>query len=292
LKTGEKMRILETVEAVRTARKELTGKVGFVPTMGALHRGHLELIKKSVELCETTVVSIFVNPTQFGQGEDYEKYPRTLENDLKLCEETGVDIVFVPKKNEIYTVESPKINFKVSEELTGILCGASRPGHFEGVVQVVSILFNIVNPDVAIFGQKDYQQLAIIKEMVSSLNYGIEIVGMPTVREQSGLAMSSRNRYLGTKEKEFAANILKVMEGVKVKADEARFDRRALPVEFIESEAASRLTALIPGSKVDYVEIRNTNNLTKGRFLARDSRIFVAVFIGETRLIDNLFLGE
>ena len=286
------MRIFETTADLRAVRKELKGKVGFVPTMGALHRGHLELIKKSCELCEHTIVSIFVNPTQFRAGEDYEKYPRTLEQDLKLCEENGVDIVFVPKKNDIYPTENPRINFKISEELTDILCGKSRPGHFEGVVQVVSILFNIVNPDVAIFGQKDYQQLAIIKEMTASLNYGIEIVGMPTVREQSGLAMSSRNRYLGTKERELAANILKVMEGVKVKADEARFDRRALPVEFIESEAASRLTALIPGTKIDYVEIRNTNDLTKGRFLARDSRIFVALFIGETRLIDNLFLGE
>jgi pantoate--beta-alanine ligase len=286
------MKILETTADLRAARKEMKGKVGFIPTMGALHRGHLQLIKKSVELCDTTVVSIFVNPTQFGQGEDYEKYPRTLEEDLKLCKENGADVVFVPKKNEVYRIEKPRIGFKIAEELSGILCGASRPGHFEGVVQVVSILFNIVKPDVAIFGQKDYQQLTIIKEMASTLNYETEIVGMPTVREQSGLAMSSRNRYLGTKEKELAANILKVMKGVKVKADEARFDRRALPVEFIESEAASRLTALIPGSKVDYVEIRNTNDLTKGKFLARDSRIFVALFIGETRLIDNLFLGE
>jgi pantoate--beta-alanine ligase len=285
------MRILETVEAIRAARKELTGKLGFVPTMGALHRGHLELVKKSVELCDTTVVSIFVNPTQFGQGEDYEKYPRTLEDDLKLCEENGVDIVFVPKKTEIYPNEKLRIGFKISEELSGILCGASRPGHFEGVAQVVSILFNIVTPDVAIFGEKDYQQLAIIREMVATLNYGVEIVGIPTVREVSGLALSSRNRYLSIKEKEVASNILKVMDGVKLKADEARFDRRALPVEFIEKETASKLETLIPGSKVDYVEIRNTDDLTKGRFLARDSRIFVAIFVGETRLIDNLYIG-
>ncbi len=285
------MRILETVESFRAARKELTGKVGFVPTMGALHRGHLELIKKSVELCDTTVVSIFVNPTQFRAGEDFEKYPRTLEDDLKLCEENGVDIVFVPKKTEIYPNEKIRIGFTISEELSGILCGASRPGHFEGVVQIVSVLFNIVAPVVAIFGEKDYQQLAIIREMVAALNYGVEIVGIPTVREATGLALSSRNRYLSIKEKELAANILKVMDGVKVKAEEARFDRRALPVEFIEKETASKLEFLIPGSKVDYVEIRNTNDLTKGRFLARDSRIFVALFVGETRLIDNLYIG-
>ncbi len=285
------MKIIESVKELRKTRKEITGKAGFVPTMGALHRGHLELIKKSTEICDTTIASIFVNPTQFGKDEDYDKYPRTLDNDLQICEENGVDIVFKPKKEDIYPLSNPKVGFRISEELGNILCGKSRPGHFEGVAQVVSILFNIVDPDIAVFGEKDYQQLAIIKEMTSSLRYDTEIVAVPIIREPGGLAMSSRNRYLTPKEKELAGNILKVMEGVKVKAEEARFDRRALPVEFIESEAASRLTELIPDCKVDYVEIRNTNDLTKGRFLARDSRIFAAIFIGKTRLIDNLYIG-
>ena len=286
------MKVLYEISEVLAARRECKSALGFVPTMGALHEGHLSLIKKSVEKCGKTIVSIFVNPTQFGPNEDYEKYPRTVEADLKKCEEAGADYVFLPTNEVIYGTEKPLVTLNVDKELTSILCGKSRPIHFNGVAQIVSILFNIARPDFAFFGEKDYQQLTIIRRMVSDLHFPLEIVGVPTVREASGLAKSSRNRYLSESELAVAPNIYKVMNIIKEKADSARKDGMAVPVESLESEAKKMISELVPGSKIDYFEIRSTNDLKRSENLADDSRIFTAVYVGTTRLIDNLYIGK
>jgi pantoate--beta-alanine ligase len=285
------MKILRTVDEVRAFRRESSSLLGFVPTMGALHEGHCELIKRSAQKCAATIVSIFVNPTQFGPNEDFEKYPRTVDNDLRMCEQAGADAVFLPEKTTIYDSSDQIIKFSVGSGIASILCGKNRPGHFDGVVQVVSILFNIVQPDIAFFGEKDFQQLAIIRKMTGELRFPVEISSVPTVRESDGLAKSSRNRYLSKDERKSAANIFKVLEFVRQKAESARFDRLAIPVEFAESEAEKKLEMLVPGIRIDYFEIRNSSDLSKGRFLGKDSRVFVAAYIGSTRLIDNLFIG-
>jgi len=286
------MKVLYKTSDVREARKECRSTLGLVPTMGALHEGHLSLIKKSVEKCEKTIVSIFVNPTQFGPNEDYEKYPRTVEEDLKKCEEAGADYVFLPTNQTIYGTEKPLVTLNVDKELTSILCGKSRPIHFNGVAQIVSILFNIAQPDFAFFGEKDYQQLTVIRKMVSDLHFPLEIVGVPTVREASGLAKSSRNRYLSESELAVAPNIYKVMNIIKEKADALHAENKTVPVESLENEAKKMISELVPGSKIDYFEIRSTKDLKRSEDLADDSRIFTAVYVGTTRLIDNLYIGK
>lgn len=286
------MKVLREISEVRNARRECKTTLGLVPTMGALHEGHLTLIRKSVEKCGHTIVSIFVNPTQFGPNEDYEKYPRTVEEDLKKCEEAGADYVFLPTNQVIYGTEKPLVTLNVDKELTSILCGKSRPIHFNGVAQIVSILFNIAQPDVAFFGEKDYQQLTVIRKMVADLHFPLEIVGVPTVREASGLARSSRNRYLSKAELAVAPNIYKVMNIIKEKADALHAKNETVPVETLENEAKKMISELVPGSKIDYFEIRSTNDLKRSENLAADSRIFTAVYVGTTRLIDNLYIGK
>ena len=286
------MKVLREISEVREARRECRSTFGLVPTMGALHEGHLSLIKKSVEKCEKTIVSIFVNPTQFGPNEDYEKYPRTVEEDLKKCEAAGADYVFLPTNQVIYGTEKPLVTLNVDKELTSILCGKSRPIHFNGVAQIVSILFNIAQPDFAFFGEKDYQQLTVIRRMVADLHFPLEIVGVPTVREASGLAKSSRNRYLSESELAVAPNIYKVMNIIKDKANALRVRNVDVSVESLENEAKELISQLVPGSKIDYFEIRSSNDLSRSENLADDSRIFTAVYVGTTRLIDNLYIGK
>lgn len=286
------MKVLREISEVREARKECRSTLGLVPTMGALHEGHLSLIRKSVEKCEKTIVSIFVNPTQFGPNEDYEKYPRTVEEDLKKCEAAGADYVFLPTNQVIYGTEKPLVTLNVDKELTSILCGKSRPIHFNGVAQIVSILFNVASPDFAFFGEKDYQQLTVIRKMVSDLHFPLEIVGVPTVREASGLAKSSRNRYLSESEFAVAPNIYKVMNIIKDKANALRVRNVDVSVESLENEAKELISQLIPGSKIDYFEIRSSNDLSRSENIADDSRIFTAVYVGTTRLIDNLYIGK
>ena len=286
------MKVLKEISEVREARKQCKTTFGLVPTMGALHEGHLTLIRKSVEKCGQTIVSIFVNPTQFGPNEDYEKYPRTVEEDLRKCEEAGADYVFLPTNQVIYGTEKPLVTLNVDKEMTSILCGKSRPIHFNGVAQIVSILFNIAQPDVAFFGEKDYQQLTIIRKMVEDLHFPLEIVGVPTVREASGLAKSSRNRYLSEAELAVAPNIYKVMNIIKEKADSLHAKNETLPVATLENEAKKLISELVPGSKIDYFEIRSTKDLKRSENLAADSRIFTAVYVGTTRLIDNLYIGK
>ena len=286
------MKVLKEISEVREARKQCKTTFGLVPTMGALHEGHLTLIRKSVEKCGQTIVSIFVNPTQFGPNEDYEKYPRTVEEDLRKCEEAGADYVFLPTNQVIYGTEKPLVTLNVDKEMTSILCGKSRPIHFNGVAQIVSILFNIAQPDVAFFGEKDYQQLTIIRKMVEDLHFPLEIVGVPTVREASGLAKSSRNRYLSEAELAVAPNIYKVMNIIKEKAVSLHAAGKTVPVEELENEAKKLISELVPGSKIDYFEIRSTKDLKRSENLAADSRIFTAVYVGTTRLIDNLYIGK
>lgn len=284
------MLVAKTVAELRKIRRELIGKVAFVPTMGALHDGHLRLMEEAKKIADHLIVSIFVNPTQFGPNEDYSKYPRTEKEDLEMCEKAGAEIVFMPDAKEIYGSET-FVKFRI-DKISNILCGASRPGHFEGVAQVVSILFNTVHPDIAIFGEKDYQQLMIMRKLTENLHFPVKIHAVPTLREPDGLAKSSRNRYLSPEERKKAASIFKVMKYVKQRAEQSRFDRMAIPTENIENEAKSMIMKEIPEAKIDYIEIRHTDTLEKNQFLINKSRVFMAIHVGPARLIDNMPLGD
>ena len=226
VKTTESVRVL--VKAARSEGK----KVGIVPTMGALHVGHISLIEAAVKECDFVVVSIFVNPTQFGEGEDFEKYPRPLEADLDICRKGGVDVVFLPTSEQMYPTEN--ITWVNVEKLTDTLCGESRPGHFRGVTTVCAKLFNIVGPDAAFFGQKDAQQTVVIKRMVADLNIPVEIVVCPTVREGEGLAVSSRNKYLTEEQKKDAALIYKSLQKCREMIEAGTTDTGQITAEMRE----------------------------------------------------------
>ena len=279
------MKVISTIKEMQAQADNLRRsgrKIGFVPTMGFLHEGHLSLIKKAGELSDTVVVSIFVNPTQFGPGEDFEKYPRDFERDEKLAEQAGADIIFYPSTEEMYPENySTYVNV---EDLTHGLCGRSRPGHFRGVTTVVTKLFMCVKPHIAVFGQKDAQQAAVIKRMVRDLNFDINIITAPIVRENDGLAMSSRNKYLSPEQRKEA---LALYDSLKI-AEELIRNGELSPAVIIE-KMKERITRE-PDAKIDYVELVDLETLepvdrVKGRVLAA-----VAVFIGSTRLIDNTVL--
>jgi len=280
------MKILNTIKDVREEIKEArrNGKsIGFVPTMGYLHEGHLSLIKRARQENDLVVVSIFVNPTQFGEGEDFETYPRNLERDSDLVKAVGADIVFSPSVEEVYpTGCSTYVN--IEGGITNRLCGASRPGHFKGVTTIVTKLFNIVTPDRAYFGQKDAQQVAVIEQMVRDLCFDIEIIPCPIVREEDGLAMSSRNTYLNDDERRAATvlskTLLKAEEMIK-KGERSASKISKLIIDKIEKE---------PLSQIDYVEIVNDKTLEAIDYVKGDVLIALAVKIGKTRLIDNLRL--
>ncbi|HNT26761.1 MAG TPA: pantoate--beta-alanine ligase [bacterium] len=284
------MLTVRTAAELRTARAALAGSVCFVPTMGALHAGHARLMEVAKKKADHLVVSIFVNPTQFGPNEDFSKYPRAEETDLALCEAAGADIVFLPKVAEIYRTE-PTVRVTVDPKLSGILCGAQRPGHFDGVAQVVAILFNLVRPDSACFGEKDHQQLAVIRKLVEDLHFPVAIVPVATVREPDGLALSSRNRYLSPAERAAAPAIYRALLYCKGRAEQIRFDRIALPVGKVEEEGRALILNDIPGAQIDYFEIRHTDTLEPTHFIMNRSRAFAAVRVGATRLIDNLLLN-
>lgn len=256
------------------------GTIGFVPTMGALHEGHLSLVRRSAEENDTTVVSVFVNPTQFGPGEDLEQYPRDPEGDEHKAAEAGADIVFAPSIEDMYLPAHATI-VDVGGNLTNTLCGLSRPGHFRGVAIVVSKLFNIVLPHRAYFGRKDYQQLRVVSRMAEDLNFPVEIVPMPTVREKDGLAVSSRNRYLTEEERTDARVLKEALDHFRQRVEEGERDTLRL---------VSEMTALIhevPSAEIDYVSIVNADTLEDVERL--DGRVLaaLAVKIGGTRLIDN-----
>lgn len=279
------MEIFHNIQSFQEARKRLRNdkKLGLVPTMGALHAGHASLVKQAVANNEVTAVSIFVNPTQFGAGEDLDKYPRTLEEDCALLESLGVDWVFAPTAREIYPEET-QILFAL-KDLDKKLCGATRPGHFNGVIQVVSILFHIIRPDRAYFGLKDYQQFQIIRQMVNELHFQVEPVPCPIVRESDGLALSSRNVYLSGPEREQALFLYNTLSTIKRKIED--FQTVSDVKDFVHHTLAQ-----YPLAKLDYFEIFNDKNLGEVDSLtaASNPRAFVAAFVGKTRLIDNMAL--
>jgi len=276
------MKVIETIAEVKEARHELKGSVGFVPTMGYLHEGHLSLVKRARAENDTATASIFVNPTQFGPKEDFESYPRDTERDLALLEKEKTDIVFMPSAAEIYP---PRFNSWVEvEDITGRLEGASRPGHFRGVTTVVAKLFNIVEPTRAYFGQKDAQQLAVIKKMVKDLNMDLEIVACPTVREPDGLAMSSRNTYLNPEERKAATVLYQSLNLAK---------EMWLKGEKNADKIRREMTGLIrrqPLAHIDYVSIADNETLEELEEIKTPALVSLAVKIGKPRLIDNIVL--
>ncbi len=274
------MQVVGLISEIRALRQQLSGTVGFVPTMGYLHKGHLALVKQARIENSHVIVSIYVNPTQFGSGEDFGTYPRELNHDLELLREEGADIVFVPSDNEMYPPEF--YTWVDVEKITERLEGASRPGHFRGVATVVAKLFNIVQPSRAYFGQKDAQQVVVIKRMVSDLNLGIDIVVVPTVREEDGLAMSSRNIYLKPRERQAATILFKAL-------DLARQLRRN--GENDANKLRKQITSLIkkePLAQIGYVSIADTETLEELNLIDGPALASLAVLIGKTRLIDNM----
>ena len=254
--------------------------VGFVPTMGALHAGHAALVRAASDASGFVVVSIFVNPTQFGPKEDFAKYPRTLGADQKMCADAGADLIFAPSVEEMYPANS--VTFVEVGKLGDHLCGASRPGHFRGVCTVVLKLFNIVRPDLAHFGAKDYQQARILQQMVRDLNVPVAVRVEPTVREPDGLALSSRNRYLSVEERAVAPRIYKALQTTRARALAGEVDAARL-----ESALAAEL-ATIPGARMDYARVVDAETLQPLARLDRPAVAAVAVFLGTTRVIDNI----
>lgn len=281
------MQVVKTIREVREIvkawhREGLT--VGLVPTMGYLHEGHQSLIAKSVEQNDRTVVSVFVNPIQFGPTEDLEAYPRDLERDIQKVTEAGGDLIFNPEPSEMYPDHFT--SFVDTTETTELLCGARRPIHFRGVCTVVSKLFNIVNPERAYFGQKDAQQLATIRRFVRDLDFDIEIIACPIVREADGLAKSSRNTYLSTEERQ-AALILSKSLAKGREAIEAGELSASKIIDIIEQNLHTE-----PLARVDYVEVVDFENIQRVETVGRETLIAIAVFIGKTRLIDNIIISK
>ena len=281
------MKIVKTINEMQKLSREAKEKgktIGFVPTMGYLHEGHLSLIRAAREECDVVVVSIFVNPTQFGLGEDLEKYPRDMDRDEALVREEGADIIFAPSAEEMYP-EGCYISVEAASYLTEGLCAKSRPGHFDGVATVVSKLFSSVSPDKSYFGQKDAQQALVIKRMVKDLNLPVEVRVMPIVRERDGLAMSSRNTYLSEDERDKALCLYWSLK----KAEELVADGQTSVVS-IKEEMEKIL--MLGDAKIDYIEITNADDLKSLKEVKGDTLIAVAAFIGDTRLIDNIVIKE
>ncbi|WP_043903064.1 pantoate--beta-alanine ligase [Kingella kingae] len=273
------MQIIHSIEALRQWRRTV-GSVAFVPTMGNLHAGHLSLVQRAKQEAEHVVVSIFVNRLQFGQGEDFDKYPRTLEQDAAKLRDAGVAVLFAPDERELYPNVSQQYQVE-PPHLQNELCGAFRPKHFRGVATVVAKLFNIVQADVACFGKKDYQQLAIIQGMVADLNMPIRIVPVDTGRADDGLALSSRNQYLSVDERAEAPRLYQQLTWI---ADEIRAGNQA----YSELENAAKDVLISHGWQVDYVEIRSASSLHIARLGDKKLVVLAAVRLGSTRLIDNL----
>lgn len=276
------MELVYTIDDIRRKVKEWKNEgltVGLVPTMGFLHEGHGQLIKKAHEDNDKVVVSIFVNPIQFNSQNDLKNYPKDLESDKALVENMGGDIIFAPSIEEIYPNKS--YSFVDTSVLDKNLCGATRPGHFRGVCTVVTKLFNIVAPHRAYFGKKDYQQLAIIKKMVEDLNIDVEIVACDTIRSKEGLALSSRNSLLTSKEREDALILIQAIEKVEESFKNGERDSKKL-LDIAKNEISK-----VPYAKIDYINIVDAKTLEDSSIIEEDSLIAMAVFIGKTRLIDN-----
>jgi pantoate--beta-alanine ligase len=259
-------------------------KIGFIATMGYLHQGHLSLIKCSVAECDTTVVSIFVNPIQFNPDEDFDSYPRNIESDKKVLQAAGIDVLFTPKKEDLY----PKTfqTFVAVEDKTSYLCGASRPGFFRGVTTVILKLFNIVNPNIAYFGEKDWQQLEVVRTMIHDLNMDVSIVGKPIVRDKDGLAMSSRNCYLSEEDRASALTISQALESAQalvIKGERSSKNIRSKIRKIIEQKE---------GTEVDYISICDPESFLEQTEIHTKVLVALAVRVGNTRLIDNRVMGK
>jgi len=279
------MKIITAIAEMRSLSEALRmqgKKLGFVPTMGFLHEGHLSLMGRARRENDIVVASIFVNPTQFGPNEDLDRYPRDATGDQAKCEASGVDVLFMPQASEMYP-EKPVV-FVTVEGISEILEGALRPGHFRGVATVVAKLFNIVKPHQAYFGQKDFQQCAVIKRMVAGLNLDVEVVVLPTVREQDGLAMSSRNSYLGEDERRAASTIWRAL------SEGERLFRTGLRDATALQSAVRSILLREPGFSIDYVELVDPESLVPQAVIEDRMVLLVAVRLGRTRLIDNLLL--
>ncbi|TNE96397.1 MAG: pantoate--beta-alanine ligase [Gammaproteobacteria bacterium] len=282
---------MRTVHSLKELRTILRGyrqqgkTIGLVPTMGNLHEGHISLVRKASEAADIVVTSIFVNPMQFGAGEDLDTYPRTLADDQEKLEAAGNTLVFAPTVDEIYPEGLASQTQVVVPDVSDGHCGASRPGHFEGVATVVTMLFNMVQPDLAVFGEKDFQQLAVIRKMTSDLMMPVEVIGAPTVREDDGLAKSSRNGYLSDKERQIAPAVYQTLQATARKLSDGRADFEAL-----EQEAEASLTQA--GLRPDYFNIVNSLTLKPAKPDDNDITLLVAAFLGTTRLIDNLTVSR
>jgi len=277
------MKVVIEIDEYRKLRKKMPAPVGFVPTMGYLHRGHLELVRQAREENNTVVVSIFVNPTQFGPNEDFAAYPRDPESDLALLKKEGADIVFMPSAEDMYPAGFS--SWVEVEKITERLEGACRPGHFRGVATVVCKLFNIVQPQRAYFGQKDAQQLIVIKKMVSDLNMDLEVIAVPTVREPDGLAMSSRNVYLDPEERKAALVLWKALSLAQELWQKGEKNAERLRQEM------SALIQKEPRARIDYLSVADPDSLEELSQIDGAALVSMAVRIGRTRLIDNITLS-
>ncbi|NVK57368.1 MAG: pantoate--beta-alanine ligase [Alteromonadaceae bacterium] len=278
------MQFIESLDLLRTLRqqwRQASHRVAFVPTMGNLHDGHIELVKQAKKRADKVVVSIFVNPMQFGANEDLAAYPRTLDADRAQLEAEGVDALFFPSVSDIYPHGLAEQTFVEVPGISDLLCGASRPGHFRGVATIVCKLFNMVQPDVACFGEKDYQQLQVIRTMVTDLSMPIEIVGVATKRQQDGLAMSSRNGYLSDEQRATATRIFATMQTM-------RNDMLSTQQPFREIEKNAESNLLAAGLTPDYIAIANARTLKPAERGETEVVILIAAYMGRTRLIDNL----
>ena len=271
--------IAHTREFIAQARA-VGNTIGLAPTMGALHEGHLSLVRYCQKECDFTVVSIFVNPTQFGPGEDFESYPRSFEADCAACRDLGVDLIFAPSAEEMY----PRENFTWVDvdRISTHLCGVSRPGFFRGVCTVVAKLFNVIEPDVAYFGEKDAQQLAVITRMVADLNLPIEIRGCPIVRESDGLAMSSRNKYLDSEQRRQAVCLFQTLQHARQMIENGQTDSSVL------INAMKAIIEKQPQARIDYISIVDRDLMQPLAKIDRPVRIALAVHLGPARLIDNI----
>jgi len=278
------MKKIEKINEIRNIldlERKANRSIALVPTMGFLHEGHLSLIKEARQNNAIVVVSIFVNPTQFGPNEDLETYPRDIERDSKLCEQEGADYIFNPSVEEMYGEDYA--TYVITEsDITNKLCGASREGHFKGVMSVVTKLFNIIQPDNAYFGRKDYQQVAVIKKMVRDLNIPVNIIDSPIVREADGLAMSSRNTYLSSEERKDALVLNRSLKEAKERILKGEKNKKVIREEILDKINE------IPYSEIDYVEILDATTLEDIETIDRDVVIALAVKIGKPRLIDNI----
>ena len=275
------MRIISSLSEFKNFRNNLSGTIGFIPTMGALHEGHLSLINKSNHNCEHTVVSIFINPTQFSKGEDLNSYPKTLERDLELLKKNYVDVVFLPTNDTMYP--SGYSTFINENAVSRGLEGESRPAFFKGVVTIVAKLFNIVNPTHSFFGEKDVQQLRVIKKMVADLNFPIEVIACPTIREKNGLAMSSRNEYLSLESKESVAIIYNALTYAV-----SLLNNGELNSGVIRQKITKKIESL-PRAKIDYISVSDNSSLSEIKGEINGSIIIsMAVYFDGVRLIDNI----